>query len=90
MRHIFAAICHVCKAKPKQSLFLAIIGAVFLFLPSYSFVETKEIVAEGTYNMGDGETPTVAEGRAISDFQNACDMGLENGCKGLQMVLKKR
>ena len=29
-------------------------------------------------------------GRAISDFQKACDMGNENGCKALQMVLKGR
>jgi len=27
-------------------------------------------------------------GRAISDFQKACDMG--NGYKGLQIVLEKR
>ena len=29
-------------------------------------------------------------GRAISDFQKACDIGYENGCKGLQKVLKNR
>ena len=29
-------------------------------------------------------------GRAISDFQKACDMGDEGGCKDLQMALKKR
>ena len=29
-------------------------------------------------------------GRAISDLQKACDMGDENGCKALQMALKKR
>jgi tetratricopeptide (TPR) repeat protein len=27
--------------------------------------ETKEIIAEGTYIMGDGETPIIAEGRAV-------------------------
>ena len=27
--------------------------------------QTKEIVSEGTYNMGDGETPSVAESRAL-------------------------
>ncbi len=27
-------------------------------------------------------------GRAISDFQKACDMGNEDGCKGLKMVLE--
>jgi tetratricopeptide (TPR) repeat protein len=29
------------------------------------YAETKEIVAEGTYIMGDGETPIIAEGRAV-------------------------
>lgn len=44
---------------------LAVITALLLLLPSFSLAETKEIVAEGTYNMGDGETPTVAESRAL-------------------------
>jgi tetratricopeptide (TPR) repeat protein len=38
---------------------------MLLFIPSFVFAETKEIVAEGTYNMGDGETPSVAESRAL-------------------------
>jgi hypothetical protein len=42
-----------------------IIITLFLFFPSISLAETKEIIAEGTYNMGDGETPTVAESRAL-------------------------
>lgn len=29
-------------------------------------------------------------GRAISDFQKACDMGNENGCKNLHRALRKR
>src|SRR5574340_1165104 len=29
------------------------------------YADTKEIVAEGTYVMGDGETPIVAEERAV-------------------------
>ncbi len=29
-------------------------------------------------------------GRAISDFQKACDMGYEIGCKALQKALKNR
>ena len=37
----------------------------FLISPSFSFAETKEIISEGTYNMGDGETPSVAESRAL-------------------------
>ena len=43
----------------------AVIIAVFLFSPSLGFAETKEIISEGTYNMGDGETPSVAESRAL-------------------------
>jgi len=48
-----------------QSLFFALIIALFLFFPLYAFAETKEIISEGTYNMGDGETPSVAESRAL-------------------------
>ncbi|MBI3585365.1 MAG: hypothetical protein HY096_15620 [Nitrospinae bacterium] len=43
----------------------AVIIAIFLFFPSISLAETKEIISEGTYNMGDGETPSVAESRAL-------------------------
>ncbi|HAP66688.1 MAG TPA: hypothetical protein DCQ99_02495 [Nitrospinae bacterium] len=43
----------------------AVIIALFLFFPSFGFAETKEIISEGTYNMGDGETPSVAESRAL-------------------------
>src|SRR3989337_2489684 len=38
---------------------------LLLFLPSVGFTESKEIISEGTYNMGDGETPSVAESRAL-------------------------
>ncbi|MDO8446386.1 MAG: hypothetical protein Q7T53_09860 [Deltaproteobacteria bacterium] len=44
---------------------LAILVVALLFSQSYVFAETKEIISEGTYNMGDGETPTVAESRAL-------------------------
>ena len=44
---------------------LAILVAVLTFCQSPVFAETKEILAEGAYNMGDGETPTVAESRAL-------------------------
>ena len=73
-RHIFSVIsriCH-CEAKAKQSLSWAVIIAVFIFSPfqfkdltGQAFAETKEIISEGTYNMGDGETPSVAESRAL-------------------------
>lgn len=42
--------------------FLALILAVF---PSSGYAEVKEIIAEGTYSMGDGETPLVAEERCL-------------------------
>ena len=38
---------------------------VLLFCPSSGLSQGKEIIAEGTYNMGDGETPSVAESRAV-------------------------
>jgi len=38
---------------------------VLLFLPIAASAEIKEIICEGTYNMGDGETPSVAESRAL-------------------------
>jgi len=38
---------------------------VLLFLPVAASAEIKEIICEGTYNMGDGETPSVAESRAL-------------------------
>jgi len=44
---------------------LAIFVAALLFGQTSVFAETKEIIAEGAYNMGDGETPTVAESRAL-------------------------
>jgi hypothetical protein len=47
------------------AIFLFIPAILLLFLcPSFAFAEVKEIISEGTYNMGDGETPTVAESRA--------------------------
>lgn len=38
---------------------------VLLFLPIAASAEIKEIICEGTYNMGDGEAPSVAESRAL-------------------------
>src|SRR3990167_7623898 len=42
-----------------------ILVSVLLFYPLQGFAEVKEIISEGTYNMGDGETPSVAESRAL-------------------------
>jgi len=41
------------------------IAFILLFVPVFSFAETKSIISEGSYNMGDGETPSVAESRAL-------------------------
>ena len=70
MRHIFAIFSRVCHCESrqvgaKQSLLCAIAIAFFLLFPSHGFTAVKEIVSEGAYNMGDGETPSVAESRAL-------------------------
>ena len=44
---------------------------VVLLIPTAIFAESKEIIAEGTYNMGDGETPAVAESRALLKAKQA-------------------
>ena len=44
------------------SMLLIFIWALF---PAIGLAEIKVIISEGTYNMGDGETPTVAENRAV-------------------------
>jgi tetratricopeptide (TPR) repeat protein len=38
---------------------------LILCLPCVCVSETTEIVSEGIYNMGDGETPIIAEGKAL-------------------------
>ena len=43
----------------------AVLVVALMFFQTPAFAETKEIISEGTYNMGDGETPTVAESRAL-------------------------
>ena len=43
----------------------AVLIALVLFHPAQGLTETKNIISEGTYNMGDGETPGVAESRAL-------------------------
>lgn len=45
--------------------FIVPIIAVSLLIHSSALADTKEIISEGSYNMGDGETPTVAESRAL-------------------------
>ena len=47
---------------------------VFFLFPSFALAEVKEITAEGTYNMGDGETPLVAKSRArVNAERNAIE-----------------
>jgi tetratricopeptide (TPR) repeat protein len=57
-----------------KCIFSIMIAALFLYYPSLGFTAVKEIVSEGTYNMGDGETPSVAESRALL---NAKGLALE-------------
>jgi len=45
--------------------FFLVALCIFLFTPTWGFSETTEIVSEGVYNMGDGETPVIAEGKAV-------------------------
>jgi hypothetical protein len=55
-----------CKQKGGFMKTLGRLFAITLFLLSIpAFAEFKEIISEGTYNMGDGETPSVAESRAL-------------------------
>jgi tetratricopeptide (TPR) repeat protein len=51
----------------KRMLIISVLLPLYFFLnPAPAlYAETKEIVAEGTYIMGDGETPIIAEGRAV-------------------------
>jgi tetratricopeptide (TPR) repeat protein len=46
-------------------IFVIVIAAFFLLFPSQGFTAVQDIVSEGAYNMGDGETPSVAESRAL-------------------------
>jgi hypothetical protein len=46
------------------SIFGLIMFVALMFSPP-AFAEVKEIVCEASYNMGDGETPNIAEDRAL-------------------------
>jgi tetratricopeptide (TPR) repeat protein len=48
-----------------KQIFSIIVVALVLFCPSPGITAVQEIVSEGSYNMGDGETPSVAEDRAL-------------------------
>jgi tetratricopeptide (TPR) repeat protein len=49
--------------KIKKIIVIAIV--LFWLVPTGGFAEIREIISEGDYNMGDGETPSVAESRAL-------------------------
>jgi hypothetical protein len=56
-----------------KKIFILIIFCIFCFC-LFSWPgsgEAGEIIAEGSYNMGDGETPTVAESRALLNAKRA-------------------
>ena len=59
--------------RSKLTFFLITLIVLFL-LSTAGLAEMKEIISEGTYNMGDGETPSVAESRALL---NAKQLALE-------------
>ena len=44
---------------------------ILLFVPVVSFAQTRTIISEGSYNMGDAETPSVAESRALLNAKRA-------------------
>lgn len=58
------ACLDACKVRSNMSQLVAVV-ALLLFLPAAGFPGTREIMAEGAYHMGDGETPSVAESRAL-------------------------
>ena len=48
-----------------KSRLIAVMIFLLFFIPVSGFSETTEILSEGIYNMGDGETPVIAEGKAV-------------------------
>ncbi|MDQ5986555.1 MAG: Photosystem I assembly protein Ycf3 [Syntrophus sp. SKADARSKE-3] len=60
---------------------------LLLLVPMISFAETRTIISEGSYNMGDGETPSVAESRALL---NAKRTALEQAGTYVQSYSKTR
>lgn len=51
--------------KKRFAVFLFLFTLMVLAFPSSVYADVKEIIAEGTYSMGDGETPLVADERAL-------------------------
>ncbi len=68
-----------------RHIFAIMITAIFLLFPSHGFTQDKEIVSEGAYNMGDGETLTVAESRALL---NAKRVGVEQAATYVESYTK--
>jgi tetratricopeptide (TPR) repeat protein len=57
--------------KKRITFIFLLLPLYFLYPTSFLSAETKEIVSEGTYIMGDGETPLVAEGRAVEQAKRS-------------------
>lgn len=53
------------------TIIVCFVSMLILFLPVLGNAEFKEIISEGAYNMGDGETPTIAESRALLNAKQA-------------------
>ncbi|MCR4287565.1 MAG: hypothetical protein NUW09_06100, partial [Deltaproteobacteria bacterium] len=73
------------KARMRYISLFIIMAVVLLLHPSFARAEVKEIIAEGTYNMGDGETPSVAESRALL---NAKQIALEQAGTYVESYIK--
>lgn len=71
MKHIFTIIIHVChcEAKPKQSVFLATIIAVLLFLPSAALAEIKTFEKEYTYQASDFDSKMSSRAIALEQIK---------------------
>jgi len=57
--------------KYSMKLITCLFMVLFIIVPAICFAEVKEIIADGTYIMGDGETPVVAEERALLQAKRA-------------------
>ncbi len=68
-------------------LWCILLACLYLSLPTITSAETKTLTAEGTYTMGDGETPLVAELRAL---QQAKRMAVEQAGTYVQSYSKTK
>ena len=71
----------------RRPIWFIFLPALLCCLPPSGYADTKVIAAEGTYTMGDGETPLVAESRAL---QQAKRVALEEAGTYVQSYAKTR